>query len=260
MEMTKRATQSNLMEGSRMSTINGAMKQITKLVLLLMMGVSMSACSAEKSWKEEVLLHDGQKIIVERHFNLGGGLNIERRERKELDETVTFKLPGSDKTIAWKTEFDDFAPEANNNDLSILLLDIVNGVPYIATSPAGCIGFNKWKRPNPPYIFFKFNGKDWKRITLEEFPAELNKANVILSSPSTELLKSFYTVEQVNAQNNDGIRAEGSRTIIRKPFAIEENRCPELVPIKGGGWGSPGGIKRMIPIEQPQPSGEKSKN
>jgi hypothetical protein len=67
--------------------------------LLLMMGVSLSACSSSKSWKEEAQLHDGQKIIVERYFNLGSGLNIESRERRELDETVTFTLPGSNKKI-----------------------------------------------------------------------------------------------------------------------------------------------------------------
>jgi len=103
--------------------------------------------------------------------------------------------------------------------------------------PAGCISFNKWKRPNPPYIFFKYDGKDWKRISLEEFPAELTKANVIVGSPPTELLKSFYTVAQVFEQNED-VRAEGYRTINRKPFAIEEDRCLELIYYKGA-WISP---------------------
>ncbi len=124
-------------------------------------GLSMSASASlfggSKSWKEEVLLHDGQKLVIERYFNLGPP-SLESRERKELDETVTFTLPGANKKITWKTDFDDFSPALN--DLSILLLDIVNGTPYIVTRPAGCIGFNKWKRPNPPYIFFKYDGKD----------------------------------------------------------------------------------------------------
>ena len=217
---------------------------IAKLVLLLMMGMSMSACSAKKNWKEEVLLHDGQKIIVERHFNLGSA-TLESRERKELDETVSFTLPGSNKNIIWKTEFNNFSSEPNG--LGILLLDIVNGTPYIAARPAGCISFNKWKRPNPPYNFFKYDGSNWQRITLEEFPAILNNTNFIVGSPPTELLKSFYTIEQVNEQNKD-IRAEGYKTIIRKPFAIEENRCLVLVPTKDGGWETPGGFKSIKSI------------
>ena len=228
---------------------------ILAIALLMSMIAVASLFGGSKSWKEEALLHDGQKIIVERNFNLGAG-SIESRERPELDETVSFKLPGSNNEITWKTDFNDATPEPNS--LSILLLDIVNGTPYIATRPAGCISFNKWKRPNPPYIFFKYVGNDWKRIALEEFPAELDKSNVIVGSPPTELLKSFYTVEQVNGQNLD-IRAEGYKTIIHKPFPIEENRCPELVRIEGG-WASPGGFKRIIPTSPSQPNDEKIKN
>ena len=216
------------------------LKALKIIGLVWILGISMNADAglfgSSKSWKEEVLLHDGQKIVIERHFNLGPP-SFESRERKELDETVTFTLPGSNKKITWKTDFNDFSPEPN--DLSILLLDIVKGTPYIATRPAGCIGFNKWKRPNPPYIFFKYDGKDWKRISLEEFPVVLTKTNIIVGSPPTDLIKPFYTVAQVEEQNRD-IQAEGYKTIIRKPFAIEENRCPNLIPIKGGGWETPG--------------------
>jgi len=86
----------------------------------------MSASSASKSWKEEALLHDGSKIMVVRHFNLGPP-TLESREQKELDETVSFALPGSNKKIIWRTEFNDSIPDPN--DLSILLLDIVKGTP-----------------------------------------------------------------------------------------------------------------------------------
>ena len=55
---------------------HGLMKQMTKLGLILMMGVSMNAGAGlfghTMNWKEEVLLHDGSKIIAERHYNLGG--------------------------------------------------------------------------------------------------------------------------------------------------------------------------------------------
>ncbi|MGO9446884.1 MAG: hypothetical protein ACLPXB_19215 [Thiobacillaceae bacterium] len=209
---------------------NGRVNAVKTVGLALALGISMSACSATKSWEEEVLLHDGQKMVIERHFNLGPA-TIESTERKELDETITFTPPGSNSKITWRTEFNDTTPEPN--DLSIQLLDVVKGTPYIAARPAGCIGFNKWKRPNPPYIFFKYAGGVWNHISMDEFPAVLIKINVIVGSPPTDLLKSFYTFEQVNEQNQD-IRAEGYKTIIRKPFAIEENRCPNLVRIEGG--------------------------
>ena len=65
----------------------------------------------------------------------------------------------------------------------------------------------------------KYDGKDWKRISLEGFPAVLTKTNIIVGSPPTDLLKPFYTVAQVEEQNRD-IQAEEYKTIIRKPFAI----------------------------------------
>lgn len=208
---------------------------ILLLTFILSMHANAGLFGGSKSWREEVLLHDGQKLVVERHFKLGPP-TIESRERKELDETVNFTMPGSDKEIIWKTEFNDSVPDPNG--LSILLLDIVKGTPYVVARPAGCISFNKWKRPNPPYVFFKYEDNEWKRISLEEFPSELNKSNFIVGSPPTDLLKSFYSVEQVNEQNAE-IQTEGYKTIVRKPFPIEENRCPNLVYYKGA-WVAPG--------------------
>jgi len=67
-----------------MRTNHGMLKQIAKLGLLLMMGVSMNADAGlfghTMSWKEEVLLHDGSKIIAERHYNLGDYPAIESQQ------------------------------------------------------------------------------------------------------------------------------------------------------------------------------------
>lgn len=204
---------------------------------------------SSESWKEEVQLHDGRVIVVDRHVNLSArGIDV---GRQELDETVTFTLPNSKREITWKSDFRIFADDPFGL-LGIQILDIVDGIPYIAARPAGCIGFNKWKRPNPPYIFFKFDGKVWERIGLAEFPEVLNKTNVMLSVPPAELLKPIYSVAQVNELNMEGVRAEGSRTIIRKPFAIIESRCMDMVRTKDG-WASPEGIKVDLPLPKEVP-------
>lgn len=219
---------------------HGLLKIFKTIGMVLVLGVSMNADAglfgSSKSWKEEVLLHDGQKMVIERHFNLGPP-DFESRERKELDETVTFTLPGSNKKITWKTDFNDFSSEPNG--LGILLLDIVKGTPYIATSPAGCIAYNKWQRPNPPYIFFKYDNGEWKRIPLKEFPAELVHAN-LMSTPDSRTLKSYYTIEQVKEQMQGRNIAAEATTIFREPLATWLATCPKLIPIKGGGWETPG--------------------
>ena len=128
---------------------------------------------------------------------------------------MTFDLPGTNKNITWKTDYDNSRPEPNS--LNLIRLDIVKGVPYIATSPAGCNPYNKWGRPNPPQILFKYENQQWQRITLAELPPELigTEANVIVGKPAAVLLKSFYTVEGVNAVNHD-ISTPEYKTILRE--------------------------------------------
>ncbi len=205
---------------------NGKLRNIAKLGLILMMGASMSACASlighTMRWKEEVKLHDGQLIIADRFSNLGGYPTLDSHNRSLLDETITFTLPRSDKKISWKTEYRNDLPEPNS--LGPLLLDVVGGVPYIATSPAGCIAYNKWGRPNPPYILFKYVNDEWKRIPLAEFPPELVHAN-LMSRPDVRILKSYYTIDQVKAQMQGRNIADEAKTILRE--ALTKERCPQ---------------------------------
>ncbi len=199
---------------------------------------SMSAWATGSSigWKEEALLHDGRKVVVERFYNLGGYAAIDSRERQAIDEIVQFRSPDTGKTIIWKTDFRDAVPEPNS--LNLLLLDIVNGTPYIATYPAGCIAYNKWKRPNPIYVFFKYEGDEWKRIPNEEFPSELVRTNIIVGRPPVSLLKSFYTAEQVDEKNYYLEREH--KTILREPLpqARINEMCEPMVHYKCGWFGT----------------------
>ena len=58
-----------------------------------------------------------------------------------------------------------------------MLLDIRQGGAYIVANNMGCLSYNKWGRPNPPYVVFKYEGKEWKRIPVHELPAEINRPN-----------------------------------------------------------------------------------
>ena len=196
------------------------------------------------SWKEEVLLHDGQIIIAERFYKLGGYPAIESQERMALDETVTFSLPGSNKKIVWKTDFRDSEPEPNS--LNLILFDIVKGVPYIATYPAGCIAYNKWKRPNPPQILFKYEGEQWNRIGVAEFPSDVIKSNLIVGRPATKLLQSFYTTDQVSKKNRE-ISTPEYKLVMRESIGRPSPTCPELKRVNGG-WESPNGSTAPFPI------------
>lgn len=218
-----------------MSNGHSLLRAFSTIGLVSILGVSMSVDAGlfgfgSISWKEEVLLHDGSKIIAERYYNLGGYAYLDSSERTALNETVTFNLPNR-KAITWKNDFRDSVPEPNS--LNHFRFDIVNGVPYLATYPAGCIAYNKWGRPNPPQILFKYQNDQWQRITLAELPPVLigATANVIVGRPAASLLKPFYTVEGVN-EKNYYIRTPENKTILRE--AVERGtdgsslNCPDF--------------------------------
>ena len=206
--------------------------------LILTLGTSMTAYSQTR-WKEEVLLHDGTVITAERVYKLGGMPGFDATERLPLDETVTFDLPNAT-SIIWKNDFRDTVPEPNS--LNHFRFDIVGGIPYLATYSAGCIAYNKWGRPNPPQVLFKYVAGQWRRITFAELPpALINKsANVVVGRPATSLLKPFYTVADVNAKNAS-ISTPEYKTILQAPVSSADGitSCEVLVQYKCG-WGAPG--------------------
>ena len=190
------------------------------------------------SWKEEVLLHDGSKIIVKRSVERGGRHEI-GQEPPYKEQTLTFTLPGTNQTIRWE---DHFSEDVGSANFLPMALDVYKGKVYLVTDTMGCLAYNKWGRPNPPYVIFEYGGKDWQRIPLAELPAEIKKPNLIFSAPDTEVKKlgtSFVTAEMIK-QANEGFRQPEYQTILRAPAAIEESRCLNLVPRKEGGWETPG--------------------
>lgn len=199
------------------------LKRVTKLGMFLMMGVSMSACSAT-SWKEEVLLHDGSKVIVTRTAERGGRHEIGQRPPIK-EQSLTFTMPGSGQKVVWEDKYSEDVGSANFN---LMMLEVLNGTAYLLGSPMGCLSYNKWGRPNPPYVIFQYQGNEWKRITLQELPAEFKMPNLIISSPDDRAAKvasgGLVFTQQIK-ELNKGFRQPEYKTILREPLARE--RCPQ---------------------------------
>lgn len=192
-------------------------------------------------WQEEVLLHDGRIAIAERHYRLGGYSTLASTDRTAISQTINFTVPSLKQRIVWETDFRDSVPEPNS--LNLLLFDVVNGVPYIATYPAGCIAYNKWQRPNPPYVLFKYEQERWQRISMAEFPDVLTKTNVIVGRPASELVKPYYTLEGVDARNY--YLEPRYKVILREDIPEPEGRCGEMIPDGQGGWIGIGWFKKQ---------------
>lgn len=198
------------------------------LGLFLLLGMSMSADAGlfgfgGTSWKEEVLLHDGSKVVVERSVERGGRHEIGQKPPYK-EQNLIFNMPSTNQQVTWEDKFSEDVGSAN---FLPMLLDIHHDVAYLVAYPMGCLSYNKWGRPNPPYVIFQYQGKEWKRIPLQELPADIKTPNLIFSMPDIKVEESgkrFMSAEMIKAITA-GYKQPEYKTILRE--ALERERCPQ---------------------------------
>lgn len=191
---------------------------------------SLNACAGlfglgGDSWKEEVLLHEGQKIIVERTQTYGGRSEPGQSGYGPIKEhTIRFTLPGTNRSVTWTSEY---STEAGRTNFNLLAVHVLKGVPYLVTEPNLCLSYNKWGRPNPPYVFFKYEDKAWQRIPLEQLPVEFKTINVAhntLGQDAHDLVQmGLVPVEKIKEMNRSS--NQYYRTILRE--ALQPEPCPQ---------------------------------
>lgn len=221
------------------------LRQVTKFGLVLMMGVSMNADAGlfglgGTTWKEEVLLHDGSKIIVERSVERGGRHEI-GQEPPIKEQRLSFTMPGTKQDITWK---DKYSEDIGTASFLPMLVDVLNGAAYLVATPMGCLSYNKWGRPNPPYVIFQYEGEKWKRIALQELPEKIKLPNLVISSPDDvgKTAKHGVLSTETIKQANEGFSQPEYRTILRE--ALSQERCRQYSS----------GPKAPIPITPPRSS------
>jgi len=194
------------------------------ICLVLTLGVNMNSYGfGVDSWKEEVLLHDGSTMIVERTVERGGRHEVGQKPPYK-EQSLSFTLPGTNQTITWE---DHYSQDIGTANFLLMALEISGGTPYLVAYPMGCLSYNKWGRPNPSYVVFQYRSKEWQRIPLHELPAEITTPNVIFSQPDVQVErfgKRFITTEMIKGVIN-GYKQPEFKTILREPIA--GGRCPQ---------------------------------
>ena len=183
------------------------------------------------SWKEEVLLHDGQKIIVERSQSYGG-FSEPGQGAPVKEHRLVFTPPGSKKSITWTSGYGE---ELGRTNFNLLAVHVLDGTPYLVVEPNLCLSYGKWGRPNPPYVFFKYEGSEWKRIDLDAFPAAFKTVNVVINESRQRDIKRLqneagYVPAEGVREINNSLRDPEYQSILRAelpPSAL----CPD--------WSSP---------------------
>lgn len=196
-------------------------KRLLLLGALLIGGLHMRAAAQifdfnGASWREEVLLHDGSKIIVERFLQRGGRHAI-GQEPPIREQRLTFSLPISNERVVWEDKFTEDIGTAN---FMPLLLEISKDAAYLVVSPMGSLSYKKWGKPNPPYVVFQYRDKEWRRIPLGDLPLEFNTPNLTFSSADIEAKKTGQDPISADTIGKlyEGYRQPEYKTILRTPL------------------------------------------
>lgn len=198
------------------------------------------------SWKEEVLLHDGQKIIVERTQTYGGRGEIGQGSPVKT-HSIRFALPQSGRLITWTSEYGE---ELGRTDFNVLALHILDDMPYLLVEPNLCLAYNKWGRPNPPYVIFKHDGSSWRRLELAELPKAFEKINLIVNNGRIDGIKEvaresgYVSASGVESFNSSLAQAQ-YKSILREAIAEPAGRCGEMISDGQGGWIGIGWFKKQ---------------
>ncbi len=215
----------------------------------LIVVTEMSACVGgalpfeRDSWQEEILLHDGSKMVITRSQTYGGRHEVGQPSPIK-EHTISFTLPNTDKTIRWTSEYGE---DLGRTNFHLLAVHVLNGTAYLVTEPNLCLSYNKLGRPNPPYVFFKYDDAAWQRIPLEEFPVEFRFINVALSLIGRQVAnlvrEGVISSEKINELNRHTVNPD-HKTILREPVKLGTEgsavNCEEMIHYKCG-WISPQG-------------------
>jgi uncharacterized protein involved in tolerance to divalent cations len=227
--------------------------KITKLGLLLLLTVAMVACVsatsitkiAGDSWKEEIELHDGSTMIIKRTQHYKGRHEIGQAVPVG-EHTVSFTLPQTGKSYTWTSEYGE---ELGRTNFNLLAVHVLDNTPYIVTEPNGCLSYNKWGRPNPPYVIFKYVDNAWQHIQMSELPPEFNTLNVLMNikDEDTRGISSMRTISAVTIKvRNAELRQPELKSLVREPIKVG---CGELIHDGKGGWYGVGWFKDNPSLE-----------
>ena len=174
-----------------------------------------SVSAATFTWQEEVLLQDGGIIVVERSVERGGRHEI-GQDPPIKAQRLTFRLRGTSELVVWNDAYSEAIGRASFLPMQ---LELQGSTAYLVAHPMGSLSYKNWGQPNPPYVVFKYEEKQWRRIALDALPSQFSIPNLLFSSPDDEAKKqrgrmvSADTIRKLYA----GYPQPEYRTIVRTP-------------------------------------------
>jgi hypothetical protein len=142
----------------------------------ILIGARTATAGHWDDWKEEIALHDGRVILVERslyfEFKLicGDGGSPSTFCNVQTTHKISFKHPDTREEVSWK---EDFSPVA---------LEIIGRIPYLVVVGTGVpVAMGTYPVCNGiPYLYYRYDkGRSrWELLDESLIPKELAKANM----------------------------------------------------------------------------------
>jgi hypothetical protein len=154
--------------------------------------VTLTACSNTLSWQEEVKLNDGRLIVVTQKRRCDSaytGGNMASCIEREAWLSFSLPEPGG-REVEWR------------ENLSPLVLNVHNGKFFIVGTPPTGREFNLYGNPQPPYLGFKLEGTQWKRIPFAEIPVEVYDTNLVIDGMFVKT--KYLTLAEKNGPKMNG--------------------------------------------------------
>lgn len=159
-------------------------------------------------WKEEVLLHDGRMIVVERMAKAAkGGITAPRG--RDLEFEISYKPLG----IYWHDTSQQTA------------LEIFDAIPYLViVYPGDPRIFCKDKPPGTlPIQVLKMQGKEWIAVNTDSFPVDIANYNLYQSywgNKASEDAKGLIT--WTHKEDMNGYPIVTWDPMVRRPYKLRE--------------------------------------
>lgn len=131
----------------------------------------LSACLDGRKtveWKQEVPLHDGRVIVLERISKQTGTLFPENVSL-EYEQTLTFVHPDTQERIRWTLP----------KGLQPAAMTFEGGTPYYLLKVYTVRDYNAWECPNPPWLLYRYGQGAWQRVPFELLPEKVVTRNLV---------------------------------------------------------------------------------
>jgi hypothetical protein len=129
-----------------------------------------STCFGAQSyrWQEEVLLHDGRVIVIDRSVRTGEVPVEIGQSPGESDYTLMFTA-NDNQRVTWEGGRDRFKP---------MILEFADGVPYVVARGSTGLVYPREGCPKPPYFFFRWGGDRWESVPYPQLPGVVRSRNL----------------------------------------------------------------------------------